>query len=453
MSNSLQPSPTLLISNLPPKTLVGIDLLSFTSTPNFHGIKDIPPGAHFVYTGTTESFSLRSGEWFIVAGGRKPENTLDIRLREWNTDHETLALVDESQDEGKQRAMQQRANLSRIWASGGLLAYQTRLEEKKDGGSRSKEDVISPGRGDWESLTNHISPYVLNRILDNAEVDSESRARWMVTSGSSAKRDADQIPGLSEADISSAGGVAGEEETELRFLPIDLKKTWREGAVGRERTEAAQDRSWALGSLLDSISASTNTALAVADNSCDSSPESQILGELQFTFLSVLTLMNFSCLEQWKRLLGLIFTCRAAIKEKEQFYVDVLRLLRLQLSHCDDVEGGLFEMNGDDGGSLLRKLLTGFRRAIYEVFNGAESEVKVEFGKLADWVQKEYGWELSRESIVRRGMVELEDGEQVELEINGAEEEDESGEYAPVIVDLGDNEGVHEDVDMTDRPR
>ncbi|KLJ08094.1 hypothetical protein EMPG_16459 [Blastomyces silverae] len=166
--------------------------------------------------------------------------------------------------------------------------------------------------------------------------------------------------------------------------------------------------------------------------------ETQILGELQFTFLMVLTLMNYSCLEQWKRLLGLVLTCRAAVLRREKFFVQVLHLLRLQLRHFDDVEGGLFEMDGDYGGALLRKLLTRFSRTVQEFAEGGGRMVRRELGILENWVKGQYGWELRPGATVKRGMVELEDGERVEMEVIGANEEDEMGEYAPVVVDSGE---------------
>ena len=63
---------------------------------------------------------------------------------------------------------------------------------------------------------------------------------------------------------------------------------------------------------------------------------------------------------------------------------------------------------------------------------GTTGEMKA----LEGFLRSEYGWELS-DDFVRRGMLELEDGEQVEMEMDEMEAEDERGEYAPVIVDLG----------------
>ncbi|KAK2800892.1 hypothetical protein FQN51_005827 [Onygenales sp. PD_10] len=481
---SLTPTPTLLLTSLPAKTLIGIDLLSFTTTPSFHGIKNLPPGPHFLYTGTTESFSLRNGEWFFI---RPNTNTgVEIHLRKWDGNVESVVPVDERTEEGRQEAMRLRANLGRIWQDGGLLAYPSGQQQgeqrppKKKGNrleitmhpqgeytqspsgspspspSPSTSTSTSTSISDWPHLTTHITPAVLSRILGNptpnppappssANTNTESQsqsqpqpARWTISSGSSASRDRDEIPGLSAAEVSSAlslggeGAAAGAEDKELRFLPVDLKRTWRAGAVGRERTQAAQDRSWALGEVIAGFAGR-------GDGGKEGEGEAQILGELQFTFLMVLTLMNFSCLEQWKRLLGLIFTCRAACKEREGFFVSVLRLVRLQLRHFEDVEGGLFEMDGDDGGVFLKKLLVGLRRVVDEEFAAEEvAGVKRELGLLEEWVKGEYGWELRRGNVVRRGMLELEDGEMVEMVVEGAEEEDEMGEYAPVVVDLGE---------------
>jgi A1 cistron-splicing factor AAR2 len=443
MPASLGPTPTVLIINLPPKSLVGIDLISFTSSPNFHGIRDLPSSVHFLYTGATESFSVRSGEWFFVQDATASlQGNADVRLRKWDKETETVVPADERDEAGRQYAMRLRANLGQIWSAGGLLPYRPRPAPQKN--ELAGDDTLA--QSEWYYLSNYITPSLLSRILGPADTSREYKPRWIITSCNSAARDADHIPGLSAQEVACASRFA-DEEKELQFLPIDLKRTWREGAVGRERTEAARDRSWALGDLVRRYS---DVARSPAGVNHDQVGESQILGEMQFTFLMILTLMNFSCLEQWKRILGLLLTCRAAIKAREGFFIEVLQLLQRQLEHCDDVEGGLFEMDADEGRNFLRNLLMGFRKAVDDVYESAICGVNKQLGELERWVKIEYGWELRKEAIVRRGLLELEDGEQVEMEVNGAEEEDETGEYAPVVVDLGDNGDELTDVDMVD---
>lgn len=278
------------------------------------------------------------------------------------------------------------------------------------------QSVEEEAEGDWSRLTDCITQSLLDRILDG-DTDSQ-KGRWTISSVSSAPQDADVIPGLT----SSESVIEGEQE--LHFLPIDLKRTWREGAIGRERTEAAQDRSWALGDLIDKFSESGERKTGAQ----------QILGEMQFAFLMVLTISNYSCLEQWKRILGLLLTCKRALGEIEAFFVKVVGLLQLQLEHCKDVEGAMFDLS-DEGGALLKKLLTSFRKNAQETLEDDQSQLKEELKDLLQFVQDEYGWDLES-PVVQRGMLELEDGERIEMQVENADEEEETGEYAPVIVDL-----------------
>lgn len=87
-----------------------------------------------------------------------------------------------------------------------------------------------------------------------------------------------------------------------------------------------------------------------------------------------------------------------------------------------------------------------FRRTLYEVVDNPGPTLKAEFDKLATWVKDEYDWELDREAFVRRGIIQLEDGEEVELEMED-DGDDETGEYAPLVVDLGEG-NTTQDPDM-----
>lgn len=279
-----------------------------------------------------------------------------------------------------------------------------------DGGRTGNGEVVE--KNDWSALTSYITPALLSRLTNNAD--------WRVNTGSCAEQDADHIPGLSSGNAEETGFG----EPELQFLGIDLKRTWREGAVGRERTEAAVDRSWAL----EDVEQRWKAERAGGGGDV-------VLGQMQVCFLMVVTLANYSCLEEWKRVLGLVLTCKRAVRVREAWFVRLLALLRRQLARGADVEGGLFDM-ADEGGAYLKGLLKGFKRTLGQVFGDGEGEdVREELAELEQWLKREYGWELG-DSFVRRGMLELEDGEQVEMEMEEMEAEDERGEYAPVIVEL-----------------
>lgn len=257
-------------------------------------------------------------------------------------------------------------------------------------------------------LSRHVNARLLTRFTGRKE-------EWRITTASCARQDRDEIPGLNDEEVG--------EESELWVLGIDLKRTWREGAVGRERTEAAVDRSWALEEVVRRWSEDGEQWGDV------------VLGEMEVCLLMVLTVANYSCLEEWKRVIGLVLTCKRALRKRETWFVAVVGLLKRQMERVEDVEGGLFDMS-DEGGAYLKGLLKGFKRTLEQVFNDDEgSEVKEELEELEAFLKAEYGWELS-DSFVRRGILELEDGEQVEMEMNELEGEDERGEYAPVVVAL-----------------
>lgn len=383
-----------LLLDLPAGILCGIDLLSFTTSTQFRGIKDIPPGWHFIFTSETTSLSIREGFWFHILA-ESATTVPAVVVRKWDP---LTGSLSSCEDPG---------------------AYQTQLpglwEKNLSPYRQSASKDAKPEVGDWPALTQHITPRLVSHLLQNDEC--------MITSASSAKQDRDDIPGLTAEEVG--------EEKELSILGIDLKKTWREGATGRERTEGALDRSWALGDVVERW----QKRFPKAEDGWTRGDV--ILGQMEACFLMVLTVANYSCLEEWKRCLGLVLTCKRAVREREQWFASFLVLLRKQLERCKDVEGGLFDMS-DEEGAQLKKWLKGFKTTLDQVFGENEGdEVKEEMEALEAFLKSEYAWELGDE-FVRRGMLDLEDGEQVYMEIEEMDGQDETGEYAPIVVDISE---------------
>lgn len=389
----------VLLLDLPPSALAGIDLLSFTAAPRFKGIKNLPPGLHFVFASANSSLAVRHGAWFYVSPGSGPPQ---VFIKKWHAQDELL-IAETSQTD----VFRWRANLGAIW-NDALSPYRQSIRSANADGD---DDAVEEST-DWSQLTSHISPTLLSRIT------GLNPDHWTLSSTSSTAEDVEIIPGLE----SNTGALPAEKE--LHFFPVQLKQTWRAGATGRERTEAAQDRSWALGDLIEKHGLSGNARTRSLE----------LLGELQFCFLMVLTLNNSSCLEQWKRLLGLLLTCRTAIKERSQLFLEFLKTLRLQLSHCGDTEASMFDWN-DQGGDFLKPLLKRFRQSLSELDYNRKSHLVEEFEQLEDFLRREFDWQLD-DSYVKHGILQLEDGEQVDMDVNGGDADDETGEYAPTIVDL-----------------
>ena len=425
---SRSPTTSAIITlGLPPKSLVGINNLSLSSSTTFSGITNLPPGLHFLYTGADASLSIRHGQWFRVKPAAEVAGP-QILLWHWDVEEECLIL----REDNEEAAASFRRLVANARGQSGLVAYQRLLSASAD---LAEHEQISKAANpveahiSWADLTSSISDGLLDRILkpprsQSAVPDEIKSTTWYMSSISTAQCDLEHIPGLSSSESHPSA------QTPLNFVPVDLKRTWREGAIGDERTESARDRSWYLGSLIDQCSGPSRGDRKVGAN--------RILGEMQLCFLMVLTLANYSCLEQWKRILGLLLSCRKALLDVEEYFCVVLRVLSLQIGHCEDVEGGLFEFKEEGAGGWLKRLLSGLKRNIKEVFGEEEERGKVlkeEIARLEDFMKDTYGWEVDS-TLLRRGMLDLEDGERVEMEMNEADEEDEMGEYAPVIVDL-----------------
>ena len=464
---------TLLTLSLPASTLLGIDLLATTSSTRFIGITHLPPGWHFLFTSPTAELSVRHGFWFHVdndgySGKRKTKRQKQVDLGMKRDDQEKNDEVVEKQGNGWLQISKWDPEVEQLvpftdtteittWRHRlrsdpklreGLFPYRqsvpqpTNTTNAKDSPSTPKPKSSSGNDfheepSDWPSLTAHITTPILERFT--------STAKLALSSTSCAVQDTESIPGLTTTEAAGLNGYGGEKA--LGFLGIDLSRTWREGAVGRERTEGARDRSWALGDLVARLLRDGERE-AVRDGEDGDEWGAEVLGEMEVAFLMVLTLSNYSCLEEWKRILALVLTCRAAVPEREGFFVAFLELLLLQLKHCADVEGGLFDMHDDGGGNFLRELLKGFRRGVDEVIssdvddtgsdggkNGQEVEEALE--QVEAWVKKEWGWEMGDDWLRKGGLV-LEDGEWLEVETEEMLGEDERGEFAPTVVDLGE---------------
>ena len=378
-------SPAILLLDLPHPALAGINLLAFTTTPRFRGVKNLPPGLHFAFAGTSTTFSERHGVWFSIDSSP----AYNLVVLKWSSTTESLEVETDSA-----KVLRWRGNLGSLWREG-LTPYRQTASKTVEGDGEESTD--------WPTLTAYIYSPLLSRI-----------SSWRLSSGSSSRRDLETIPGLSSDDLDL------QADKELRFLSIDLKQTWRDGATGRERSEAAQDRSWALRHLIET--------------QCTDKNDTEIIAELQFCFLMVLTINNFSCLEQWKRLLSLLFTCKKVVPERPDLFVNSIAALRLQLQHCKDAEGGLIDLT-DEGGSLLKGLLVRFRNGLLELDRLAVQDVLDELDDLEAYLKQEHGWQFGG-SFAKIGMLELADGEEVRMDTTAFDEDDETGEFAPQIVDL-----------------
>ena len=89
----------------------------------------------------------------------------------------------------------------------------------------------------------------------------------------------------------------------------------------------------------------------------------------------------------------------------------------------------------EEGSTLLRPLLRKFRSGLEQKTGAGKLDIMDELDDLEEYLRAEHGWLLNQD-YARQGMLQLEDGEEVLMDMNPEDEEDESGDYAPVMVEL-----------------
>ncbi|CAN6638582.1 A1 cistron-splicing factor Aar2p [Trichomonascus vanleenenianus] len=258
---------------VPDGWLVGIDTHYFNTTPQFRGIKNVPPnevegGVHVVHWGR-DAQNLRSAYFFVAALNET------IRLK-WDASSEAMQLDENGTSIDEREAMY-------------MLNYPESDANK------------------WMDLTDYITRSVLARILPPGMVDTATSSR----------KENKQLE-----DILEQKGQAisdSQKEPEFTFTEVDLKHTWPSHTSPAEVTKHSIDKSWYL------------THVVLKRQSFDS-----LMGELQLAFLLVLLLANYSAGQQWITIIELLLGCDDYPGENRQNYSLFFEILENQLKACPE---------------------------------------------------------------------------------------------------------------------
>lgn len=394
---------TILILNLPPASHVGLDFVSFSATSTFRGVKLVPPGLHHIWVSPAPLLFLRHSFWIECIPGS---------IHVFSYSSETESLVPEG-DLPPADVLTAKASINAELWNRGLYAYRQRDAAT---GVETHSDAV------WRDFVQHVDAAVLRRVYGGE--------RWSADTASMSAADNDdaenemllravQIP-RGGVMVGGTDGVEEEKEEEavpkehvLEFAQIDLKRTWPPDAVGRQRTTWAKDYSWRLEETLRMLE----------------SPGA-LLGQWEVACVLASLVANYSAGRFWMMVSRLVLGCREAVKSRAGFFCECIEVLKTALVLVD---------KGEDGGWLqpelptLEKLLRQFGDTLRQ--ESVDGEVLDKFKELEKWARSKFDWILDNRNVVRRGMMQTEDGDMVELELEGAEEEDETGEYAPVIVE------------------
>ncbi|CZT46325.1 uncharacterized protein RSE6_06737 [Rhynchosporium secalis] len=407
----LKTGDVVVVRDIPIGVVFGYDTMSFTIKQEgvFEGVKNLNPGAHFVWAGTSDG-SLRTGFW-LMSSKLTSDEYGEIIVKRWDKYNEVL--VDEvsvAEIRIQEKCLPEIADK--------LQAYTV----KHDG-------INDPAI--WTRLTSCMKAAFLNKVTGQKEWN-----HWQVSSNHDYKN-TNGIAGANARDF-------GKDEV-LDFVFPKHGRTFSASSHGRDRTEQAMD---------------TSAHIAgVITGSCTHEDTDEIIGELQFCFLTGMMLGNIACMEQWAHVVKVMFRAFKIVMDLPSLFRKFIQAVHAQFLYDGiGIEGSIFDADS----SLehdLKNILIVFKSRLDEQLLQAQTLLTPEqksvgdaFAEFESFLWKwRGGWDL-RGNYVKSGQIQLEDGEFVHAEMRDFEAEDERGddddklippssptEFAPAVVQLDDD--------------
>lgn len=389
----------VLVLDLPENFTVGYDSVSFRAR-SFRGVKEIPPGAHFFWASEDDAGSTRTGFWLIAD---RPEQ---IHVVQWDRYNDVLG-----EPASKTEARCQRADVADVLPS--LPPYHSPVpRDQLPAGMAPGLDDLGEN-GIWARLTTHVTARMLGRVTGS------EAGPWHVHT-------TDRVEGTttlaSERELDRHVSVVAVNPLAFTFSQAD--RTYAANSTGAARSEQARD--------------ATAYMIGVIDGGETRLTDDDVVGELQLAFLVGMHLGNEGCVLQWWHVVLRVFLRAHSLAGTKPFLAaKFLRALAAQLKYDDTrLEGSVFEF-GSGLEKDLRISLTVYKRRLDELLrddpSASQLDVGVAFSELEAVVVAGFGWDLGAD-YVRKGRVMLEDGEEVEVEMDELEAEDERGEFAATVV-------------------
>ena len=296
-------------------------------------IRNIPAQrVHLLFSSAGLETGVRSGFWVYVPGehedgsGSGGEVVVSVR---WDGEMEELKICNDDE----------------LLRSGVVVMRGSRTDVKtfdyrrllavKAGSRDGVEDGAEVDDREWEVLTRYVTPVLLDRIspppaVSVLEQKKKNRIRtWPISTLSTSQ--------ATDDDLLEPQGHQSDEEETLHLTPISFTRTFPTSAIGAERTKWARDRSWYLSSLIDKPQDTNPIPTGAKDpEASPSSPQpygATLLSELSFSFLTSHLLGNYTSQSQWKHILALALTCRAALSDTNRytFFTSLLEILAPQI--------------------------------------------------------------------------------------------------------------------------
>lgn len=354
---------TLIFLDVPQGTEFGIDYNSWTVCSEFKGVKMIPPGIHFIYY----SACSKNGDTAPRTGFFYNFKQKEVVVKKWDSYSEDIKDEVISENE-LQRFCDNKEELDK-----NLGPYPYESYKK------------------WVSLSNHITPGVMNRlqpvtgkICSVTEFISESsntKSRKAAAANSDGKTYksgtfSGEEPSSDQDAESKIPDMKTKPGTEIRFSLFP--KRYKENATPAEITHGGMDSSFQLDSMLSTYFTNDKT---------------ELLGEIQFSFICFLIGQVYDAFDQWKKLVHLMCSCVDALKRHTDLYCDFITVLHFQVYEIPED----FFVDIVSGNNFLTTTLQ-------EFFANLENEIDVDKKlqkkglKFRDHLTQKFKWDFTSES-------------------------------------------------------
>jgi len=335
----------LLLLNFPTGYHFGIDWMSWNVGEKFMGVSNVPEGIHYIYWSAKE---LRGSDCSTRSGKFIHFNPNQIHVWTWNTELETCLELEPTE----------------------ALKYQ-------DGANRHEFDTnLGPypieHHKKWISLTNHITNITLNRL---------SPVQFTVAAAAA-------TPTTTETETKSKSTQNNHQSTGRSFY---TKLPGRRPTIiknASDVTKYAFDRTQALSEVLHAI----QTTSTISYQGDEDLAMNELLGELEYSFISFIVGQTADGLEQWKSLIDLLCRCEDAMDGKaaegyplipKAHFIVLLEMLMAQLIEVpEDFFAGDLSSN-----NFLRPALSSFFSLL----------PKKDGLKLSELTQSRFGWDVEAE--------------------------------------------------------
>ncbi|KAF7957477.1 hypothetical protein EAE96_003055 [Botrytis aclada] len=404
----------VVIGDLPASTIFGYDTKAYTIKTQgaFEGVKQIPAGAHFFWGGSGKG-SSRTGFWLMTMKLASDEFG-DIHVLKWDEFNESLGEeVSHAETRIQKASVPEIVNKLEPYLSAPSTPNPVPSNSKSSTPVGSPSSPITADSIDdtdkWRRLTFCIKHPYLKRVTGG------KWNRWKVSSSHDIKTTDLQASGAPRNVKGGRTNFDGDEF--LNFVFPRSVRTFSESSSGRERTEQAID---------------TSSYIVKAIGRCTYEDSDEIIGELQFCYITGMVLGNFACMEQWGIIVIKLFRAYRLSMDQPVFFRKVIVAVHAQFMYDEEAfQVSVFDHDshlGDD----LKIILTKFKSRLNEQLlsygsniTREQEEVGKAFEAFEAWLWK-WGWDL-RGNYLRSGKFQLEDGEMIDAEVKDFEDEDERG--------------------------